>query len=442
MTAATAVAPPARAQAPPGRASTRDQGDDGTFATALEDVQARTAQTEGQKSNDADAAAPTAEPGADAKPAAEGETGTPGHAAPATPAPATVVALPVVPAPAPGTTPAAEGETPAPVVATPVTAVPAPVASQDATVVALPAPAAQPAGDEAAIAVPAQPAAAAASATPVATAAAAASTAPVATATAAQPAVAATATPQPTVEADDAPAPEPETPVLTAVPGKPGEGAGGRPAGEHPGRQPQTSQPVARPAGAEAARDVRAAEAPRTEAVPAQAAPPMHATPVGPNAAPGLDGTAPGHLRRAAVIEGAQGLLELAARHGMNRARLTLRPQELGGVEVRLHSTAQGVTATVRADIESTASVLQTALGDLRRSLEDAGVTVARLDVTWTGQEGRDGRDGRADADPSRRDANGDAPFDLDALADADVVPITTARAARHDEGALLDVSA
>src|SRR5919107_1526085 len=43
-------------------------------------------------------------------------------------------------------------------------------------------------------------------------------------------------------------------------------------------------------------------------------------------------------------------LLHVAADRGITRARLALRPAELGGVEVQLSSTAAGITARLVAD--------------------------------------------------------------------------------------------
>jgi flagellar hook-length control protein FliK len=78
-------------------------------------------------------------------------------------------------------------------------------------------------------------------------------------------------------------------------------------------------------------------------------------------------------------------LVELAQRNGIGHARMALRPAELGGVEIRLRTSAAGLVAHVSADTATTAQALHQAAGELRRTLEDRGVQVLRLDVEWSG---------------------------------------------------------
>jgi flagellar hook-length control protein FliK len=103
-------------------------------------------------------------------------------------------------------------------------------------------------------------------------------------------------------------------------------------------------------------------------------------------------------LHRAAplhrAVESVEATLRLAAGKGVTHASLSLRPAQLGQVEVRLRATADGLVATVAADAAQAAGVLQQAEGDLRRSLEDAGVRLLRLDISWNGG-GRAQRDGQ-----------------------------------------------
>jgi flagellar hook-length control protein FliK len=102
-------------------------------------------------------------------------------------------------------------------------------------------------------------------------------------------------------------------------------------------------------------------------------------------------------LHRAAplhrAVESVEATLRLAAGKGVTHASLSLRPSELGSIEVRLRATADGLVATVAADAAQAAGLLQQAEGDLRRSLEDAGVRLLRLDISWNG-DGRGQRDG------------------------------------------------
>ncbi|MDX6385172.1 MAG: Flagellar hook-length control protein FliK [Blastocatellia bacterium] len=67
--------------------------------------------------------------------------------------------------------------------------------------------------------------------------------------------------------------------------------------------------------------------------------------------------------------------------------RLRLHPEELGEVEIQLTRNAQGkVSALLEAQRETTKQVLSQSLGQLRETLERAGVTIDRLQVkAWTG---------------------------------------------------------
>jgi flagellar hook-length control protein FliK len=102
----------------------------------------------------------------------------------------------------------------------------------------------------------------------------------------------------------------------------------------------------------------------------------MHAVPPAPAAAAA-------HAPHAA--EQVRTLVELAQRNGIGHARMALRPAELGGVEIRLRTSSAGLVAHVRAETAATAQVLHDAASELRRTLEDRGVHVLRLDVEWSG---------------------------------------------------------
>jgi flagellar hook-length control protein FliK len=79
--------------------------------------------------------------------------------------------------------------------------------------------------------------------------------------------------------------------------------------------------------------------------------------------------------------------MRVAARNGATHARLTLRPDELGGVQINLRYHAGGVSADVVAESAAAAQQLAQAGADLRRSLEAQGVTVHRLDVHLAGDD-------------------------------------------------------
>src|SRR5262249_25435066 len=77
--------------------------------------------------------------------------------------------------------------------------------------------------------------------------------------------------------------------------------------------------------------------------------------------------------------------------------RLRLRPEELGQVEIQLTRDSSGkVSAQLSVERENTRAVLVQSLPQLRQTLERAGVTVERLQVTSeTLAFARDGRDTR-----------------------------------------------
>jgi flagellar hook-length control protein FliK len=93
-----------------------------------------------------------------------------------------------------------------------------------------------------------------------------------------------------------------------------------------------------------------------------------------------------------------------SAQRGVTRARIALRPEELGGVEVHLRHTAEGLSARVVAEAPEAARLLSQAAGELRRTLEQQGLNLVRIEVgtagsdaagTGTGAAGSDQRNGR-----------------------------------------------
>ncbi len=267
----------------------------------------------------------------------------------------------------------------------------APEAVAAAVVAATPQPAAVPAG--AAVALAPQPAAPAvpAAGQPVATVPAPA---------AAQPQDAAPAPAQPAVPQAQVPvaAPEAELPAEPVA----------APVAEAPAAPvPHAATPAraAEPAPAAAA----PAQGPATEPVaPAPVSTPLSG-PVAPQRA------VPLHRAPAAVST----LLHVAVERGISRAKMALKPAELGGIEIRLQATAGGVAAQVVADSPEAARLLAQAGEDLRRALEARDVTLISLEVSTSAdqQQRQSARGEWSDAlddrltSPGRsaRDADGDA---------------------------------
>jgi flagellar hook-length control protein FliK len=138
------------------------------------------------------------------------------------------------------------------------------------------------------------------------------------------------------------------------------------------------------------------------------------AAPAGPAASVAGRATLPGNygLQLAETIREMREVAHVAAMRGGAQARLQLHPAELGGVGVRLTVTAEGLTARLVADRPEAVHALQQAGAELRRSLEDRGLTLVSLDVQLTASAGggaarehaaERGQDGAPTSTTSRR---------------------------------------
>jgi len=147
------------------------------------------------------------------------------------------------------------------------------------------------------------------------------------------------------------------------------------------------------------------------------------------------------------AVETVRLALRAAAERGVSHARISLTPRELGTIEVHLRQTSDGLVARVVAQHAAAAQLLQDGGADLRRQLEQSGLTLLRLDIGASGEQaGRSGRDALANGGTA---ANGDggsrrgAPTDDDPLAPLDGTTETTATATLAlPNGALVDVLA
>jgi flagellar hook-length control protein FliK len=109
----------------------------------------------------------------------------------------------------------------------------------------------------------------------------------------------------------------------------------------------------------------------------------------------------------------------MAGENGYTRARVTLHPAELGGVEVLLRGGGSGLTATVIADSPHAAHLLEQSANELQRRLADQGLELASLHILAGGGESPDSAaNGRAGAQaPAGRGATGNADDGTDAPA-------------------------
>jgi hypothetical protein len=223
-------------------------------------------------------------------------------------------------------------------------------------------------------------------------------------------------------------------PAVPALPGTPDPAAAAAPAAP-----PPADAPTATPTGdaVQAAAPAPAAAAPAPP--PSTAAAPAAPTPAAVVPAPALT---PASLH--GTVDRIHDLVRIVGlRNGGARATLQLKPVELGLVDVHLRTTRNGLVATISAQDAAGLSALQQAGSELRRSLEERGVTLARLDLqlSSSGQDGRGPGGGAADRSSSgNRRGSG-------ALADpgaeeilGDELTITTVTSA--PTGALVDVQA
>ena len=101
------------------------------------------------------------------------------------------------------------------------------------------------------------------------------------------------------------------------------------------------------------------------------------------------------------LVDRAQATIRVAVREGHTDARITLRPAELGEVRITLRYGHGGVSALVTADSSKAVELLSQASSDLRRSLEQQGLSVHGLDVRLAGGDARQGAPTWRDANPS-----------------------------------------
>jgi flagellar hook-length control protein FliK len=206
------------------------------------------------------------------------------------------------------------------------------------------------------------------------------------------------------VKTDDVKLPQaPQTAAPHAQPQAAQTGAPAQPNAGDTGQQPSQSQPEQTAAPTPTPSTAHVADAPKAEA-PAEPQPVQAPAPAAPpQAAAAAQRAVP--LYRAPHVAAA--VIHLAQQHGVTHARINLKPAELGGIEVRLHSTPQGIAAHLVADSPEAAKALQHASDELRNQLEARDVNLLSLDVsTSNGDENRQAGFG-ADAN---RDGQNTAP--------------------------------
>jgi hypothetical protein len=199
----------------------------------------------------------------------------------------------------------------------------------------------------------------------------------------------------PVVQAD-LPVQKADRPVrLSSDPGLQAPGGHATASGEAPRAGTDAPSPNAAP-GAQGTQT-----APQSQAASAQVAvTPSFSAPAhwGPTATSRLD-----HLPNVVLT-----IIQGSARTGAGRARIDLRPPELGHVEIRLRYSSDGVRASLTAASPEAVQALGACAGDLKRALEAQGLTVLGLDVGHAGAEEHRKPDGDRAETPGPHASNTD----------------------------------
>jgi flagellar hook-length control protein FliK len=207
--------------------------------------------------------------------------------------------------------------------------------------------------------------------------------------------------------------PQPAAPATAPADPKAGTTGGGQQkagtAGQDVPQESGTEAPVTTDAPRVTQAPVQPQQAaPAVQASSSPASPILGGTPATqvPAARGGFAPPTPVPLARAA--EAVEHVLQLASQRGVTHARIALHPQELGSIDVHLRSTSEGIVARVVAHAPEAAQQLQQAAADLRKSLEQQGLTLLNLDIGHQGDGRSAGRAG-AGADGSGQNGSGSA---------------------------------
>jgi flagellar hook-length control protein FliK len=98
-------------------------------------------------------------------------------------------------------------------------------------------------------------------------------------------------------------------------------------------------------------------------------------------------------VRLAQAAEAVHNSIALGTRSGVSVARIQLAPASLGGLQIHLQHTSEGIIARVVADHPDAARALAQSGDDLRRSLQSSGQTLLRLDIESSNQGGSSPQD-------------------------------------------------
>ena len=87
------------------------------------------------------------------------------------------------------------------------------------------------------------------------------------------------------------------------------------------------------------------------------------------------------------AVDAVKATFTAANQAGISSARISLSPESLGGIRISLSQTPDGLIARVATDRPEAAQTLQQSAGDLKRSLEQSGMSLLRLDIGSSGEQ-------------------------------------------------------
>jgi flagellar hook-length control protein FliK len=131
------------------------------------------------------------------------------------------------------------------------------------------------------------------------------------------------------------------------------------------------------------------------------------------------------------MIDAIRATVEIASRQGIAQARISLQPEELGHISIRLSQTSEGLLARVSAATPAAAQALAAGRAELHQTLSSLGVSLLRLDIGSFGQseaESREGRFGTSSdgSSASRGSSSGDEADGIDPSTGAEEVGAPT----------------
>jgi flagellar hook-length control protein FliK len=165
----------------------------------------------------------------------------------------------------------------------------------------------------------------------------------------------------------------------------PGQNGGG---GQASGQTPPHPEPSAtQPQPDQAAAPAPAANTPTPPAGIAATPVPQVSAAASTAASAATTGPARYGVGLSEAVETVKTTIELGSRQGFSQAKIQLAPATLGQITIHLQKTSDGIVAKVIADHSAAAQTMQQGGDDLRRSLQNSGLHLLRLDIETRGDQ-------------------------------------------------------